>query len=91
MTLHELLKTEGLTDEQIEKVLTEMKQNKIFTAGEENLDIRYGKLKTDNDSLRKQYSEAQALIEELKKSGEDNMQEKITAFGTYTLAFRCCF
>ena len=40
MTLQEILKAQGLTDEQIEKVVGEMKQNKIFTASEENLDTR---------------------------------------------------
>lgn len=32
MTLQEILRAQGLTDEQIEKVVGEMKQNKIFTA-----------------------------------------------------------
>lgn len=41
MTLQEILKSQGLTDEQVTKVVGEMKQNKIFTADEENLDIRY--------------------------------------------------
>ena len=44
MTLQEILKSQGLSDEQIESVIGEMKQNKIFTVSEENLDIRYGKL-----------------------------------------------
>lgn len=84
MTLQEILKAQGLTDEQIEKIVADMKQNKIFTAGEENLDIRYGKLKTDNDSLQKQYDEAQTLIDELKKGseGNDQLQQKITAYET---------
>lgn len=82
MTLQEILKSQGLTDEQIEKVTGEMKQNKIFISGEENLDIRYGKLKTDHDSLQKQYSEATTLIEELKKGskGNEDLQKKITAY-----------
>lgn len=41
MTLQEILKSQGLTDEQIQTIVGEMKQNKIFTASEENLDIRY--------------------------------------------------
>ena len=82
MTLQEILKSQGLTDEQIEKVTGEMKQNKIFISGEENLDIRYGKLKTDHDSLQKQYAEASTLIEELKKGskGNEDLQKKITAY-----------
>lgn len=79
MTLKEILKSQGLNDEQIEKVLGEMKQNKIFTAGEENLDIRYNKLKTDHDTLTSQHSEATKLIEELKKGskGNEELQTKI--------------
>lgn len=42
MTLEELLKAKGLTDDQIKAILDGMKENKIFTASEENLDIRYG-------------------------------------------------
>lgn len=82
MTLQEILKSQGLNDEQIEKVTGEMKQNKIFISGEENLDIRYGKLKTDHDSLQKQYGEATTLIEELKKGskGNEDLQKKITAY-----------
>ena len=49
MTLQEILKAKGLDDQAVESVIGEMKQNKIFTSAEENLDIRYGKLKTDFD------------------------------------------
>lgn len=82
MTLQEILKSQGLSDEQIEKVTGEMKQNKIFLSGEENLDIRYNKLKTDHDSLTKQYSEANTLIDELKKGskGNEELQSKISAY-----------
>lgn len=82
MTLKEILKSQGLNDEQIEKVLGEMKQNKIFTAGEENLDIRYSKLKTDHDNLTTQHTEATKLIEELKKGskGNEDLQKKITDY-----------
>ena len=64
MTLQEILKAQGLTDEQVTKVIGEMKQNKIFTASEENLDVRYGKLKTDHDALVTKDTESQKLIAE---------------------------
>ena len=82
MTINELLKQNGLTDEQIGKITAAMKENKIFTAGEENLDIRYGKLKTDFDGVSAQYKEAQTLIEQLKKSskGNEDLQAKITGY-----------
>lgn len=82
MTLQEILKAKGLSDDDIQGVIGEMKQNKIFTAGEENLDIRYGKLKTDFDNLTAQHKESSTLIEQLKagtKNSED-LQAKITAY-----------
>lgn len=82
MTLQEILKSQGLSEEQIQKIVGEMKQNKIFTASEENLDIRYGKLKTDFDSLTKQHGESTALIEQMKKdnAGNEAMQGKIADY-----------
>ncbi len=82
MTLQELLKANGLTDEAIATIEAAMKENKIFTAGEENLDIRYGKLKTDHDTLTAQYAEAQTLIEDMKKSSKGNevLQSKIAEY-----------
>lgn len=84
MTLQEILKSQGLSDEQIEKVTGEMKQNKIFLADEENLGIRYRKLKDDHDAVTKQYGEATSLIAELKKGskGNEQLQSKITAYET---------
>lgn len=82
MTIQELLKAQNLTDEQISAIVEAMKENKIFTASEENLDIRYGKLKTDFDGLTKQHTEAQTLIEQLKKGTKDNegLQDKISTY-----------
>lgn len=79
MTLQEILKSQGLTEDQIQKIVGEMKQNKIYTASEENLDIRYGKLKTDFDSLTKQHGESTALIEQMKKdnAGSEALQTQI--------------
>ncbi len=75
MTLQEILKAKGLDDEAVESVIGEMKQNKIFTSAEENIDIRYGKLK-------KQYDESSALIEQMKKenAGNESLQSKITEY-----------
>lgn len=82
MTLQELLKAQGLTDEQITAVVTEMAKNKIYTAGEENLDIRYAKLKRDHDDLVTRHGEASKLIEELKAGTQANeaLQGRITNY-----------
>lgn len=84
MTLQEILKAQGLSDEQIAKILSDMKENKIYTAGEENLDTRYGKLKTDHEGMSKQLEEAQELIKQLKKGTGDNedLQGKIKEYET---------
>ena len=84
MTLQEILKAKGLDDQAVESVIGEMKQNKIFTSGEENLDIRFGKLKTDHEGKVKELEEANNLIAELKKSskGNETLQGKISEYET---------
>ena len=82
MTLAEILKAKGMDEESVKGVLEDMKANKIYTASEENLDIRYGKLKTDHDGKIAELTEAQNLISELKKSnkGNEDLQGKIGAY-----------
>lgn len=84
MTIKELLEKLGVAPEIIAKIEAGMKENKIYTAGEENLDVRYGKLKADNADLAKQNQEAQALIEELKKAGADSeaVKAKVAEYET---------
>lgn len=82
MTLQEILKAQGLTDEQVKKVADEMKSNKIYTAGEENLDIRYKDLQDKHKNKEKEHQEAVTLIEQLKKdnAGNEALQGKITQY-----------
>lgn len=82
MTIAEILKAKGISDDVIQAVQDEMKTNKIFTASEENLDIRYGKLKTQHEGKLSELAEAQKLIDELKKGKTDTegMQQKIAAY-----------
>lgn len=82
MTLEEILKSQGLTDEQVQTVVGEMKQNKIFTSGEENIDVRYKKLQGDFEAQKTQYGEAQTLIEQLRADNASNegLQQQIEAF-----------
>ena len=78
MEFNELLKKYLGDDEaKTNELLEEMKKNKMFLSNEENIDIRYGKLKGDFDNLSTKEKEAQALIEELKKNSGD--QEKTQA------------
>lgn len=82
MTLEEILKSQGLSDEQVQTITGEMKQNKIFTSTEENLDIRYNKLKGDFDNLTAQHGESTKLIEQLKAGTKDSekLQGQITSY-----------
>lgn len=73
MTAAEIIK-KYLESEKAEELLKDLKENNLHFASEENLDIRYGKLKTDMDEKSKLYEEAQKHIDELNqglKSGED--------------------
>lgn len=82
MKFEELLKKNGIAEDVVEKIISTMKENKVFTASEENLDVRYGKLKTDHDGITKQLEEANALIDQLKKStkGNEDLQAKINGY-----------
>ena len=82
MTLKEILKAKGLTDDVVESIIGEMKTNKIFTASEENLDIRFGKLKTDHDALVQKDAESQKLIADLQSAtkGQENVQKQIADY-----------
>lgn len=82
MTLNEILQAKGITDDVIKEIAEEMKTNKIFTASEENLDIRYGKLKGQHDTATAQLKEANDLIATLKKSteGQEDLQQKVATY-----------
>lgn len=86
MTIEEILKAQGLTDEQIGAVIKSMDKNKlsVVAEGEENLTTRYGKLKNDFDNLTAQHGESTKLIEQLKKdnAGNQELQGKVTAYET---------
>lgn len=82
MTLQDILKEFLVEEDKINSFLGKMKENKIFTASEENLDVRYKKLKDDYDAKDKEHAESLTLIEELKKSSVNNeeMQNKFTDY-----------
>lgn len=79
MTLQEILKGQNLTDEQINKVVAAMKENKIYFASEDGLDEKYQKQKEELDSIQGQLKSANKTITDLKKSNTDNdeLQRKI--------------
>lgn len=90
MNLNEILKAQNIDEELIKTILEEMKANNIFTASEENLDVRYGKLKNQHDTASKQLKEANELIATLKQSteGQEDLQKKVTDYETQIAALQ---
>jgi seryl-tRNA synthetase len=84
MNLIEIMKAKGISDDIIKAVQEDMKANKIFTSAEENIDIRYGKLKTEHEAVVKERDEGKALIESLQKSskGNEGLQKQLTEYQT---------
>ena len=72
MNLTEILKANGVDDEVITKITADMKNNKVFTAGEDNLDIRYGKLKTEHAQAQQSISDLQAQISQFEQLKSQN-------------------
>ena len=84
MKLSEILKQQGLTDEQISKILASMKENKVYETTLENAEERYAKAKAKKEEAEKQHKTANTTIEDLKKNNADNekLQETIKAHET---------
>lgn len=82
MTLAEILAAQNLTEEQINAITAAMKENKIYTSAEENIDIRYNKLKEDKQAQDNEFQKAQELIKQLQDSAKDNenVQTKIKEY-----------
>ena len=78
MNLKEIMLANGIDNAVIDKIAQEMKANKIYTAGEENLDIRYGKLKNEHTALTQQNTDLQSQIaqfEQLKTQNASLIEE----------------
>lgn len=73
MNLTEILKANGIDDELATKILGDMKSNKIYTANEENLDIRYQKLKNEHSASAQTISDLQAQLAEFEKLKVQNV------------------
>lgn len=74
MNLNEILKAKGVSDELIAAIQEDMKANSIYTASEENLDVRYGKLKGQYKDLEGKLTTMTTDYETLKKSSGDNAE-----------------
>lgn len=74
MNLIEILKAKGVSDELIAAIQADMKANNIYTASEENLDVRYGKLKGQYKDLEGKLTTMTTDYETLKQSSGDNAE-----------------
>lgn len=79
MEFKEVLKAQGLTDEQVTAVTNAMTKEKIYTTSLENADERYSKLKQQKEDLDTTVKTANDTITELKKGNKDNeeLQAKV--------------
>ena len=82
MTIAELLAQYGLDEPKTTSFLADMKANKIFTASEENMDIRHGKVKKDLEDMTRNFNDANAMIEQLQKNNKNNedLQKSVTDY-----------
>lgn len=84
MKFEELLKAQGLTDEQIKAVTDAMSKEKIYTTTLEKADERYEKLKIKKEALQEELGEANTTIADLKKDnkGNEDLQKKVKEYET---------
>ena len=73
MNLLEILKANGIDDGVAQKITADMKANKVFIASEENLDIRYGKLKNDHAASQQTITDLQTQIAQYEQLKAQNM------------------
>ena len=66
-----------MESDNFENLMKELKENNIYFSSEDNLDIRYGKLKTDMQEKNKLYEEAQKHIENLRKGVKNSEELKL--------------
>ena len=70
--MREILKNNGLDDSKIEAILNEMKEAKIYTSKNENIDERYSKLKAQKTDLEAQLKDRDNQLKDLSKNNKDN-------------------
>lgn len=70
--IQEILKNNGLNDEQVNSILGAMKEAKVYTTKLENIDERYNKLKTQKTELETQLKDRDVQLTELSKNNKDN-------------------
>lgn len=82
MKLEDILKAQGIEEEQINKIVNSMKENKIYITSLENADERYTKLKNKNTEIQKSLDTANTTIDDLKKNTGtiEELQAKVNQY-----------
>ena len=70
--IQEILKNNGLNEDQITNILNSMKESKVYTTKHENIDERYNKLKTQKTELEAQIKEKDTQLADLSKNNKGN-------------------
>ncbi|MCW2281413.1 phage scaffolding protein [Lactococcus lactis] len=84
MEFKEFLTKQGVTEEQANKIVSGMPENKFYLTNEEKLDERYAKLKQQKEDLQNDLNAANALVDNLKKSNKSNeeLQQQVEDYKT---------
>ncbi|MEY8515191.1 phage scaffolding protein [Lactococcus taiwanensis] len=79
MEFKEFLLKQGLSEEQVDKIVSGMPENNFYLANEEKLDERYAKLKQQKEDIQNDLNAANSLVENLKKTNKNNeeLQQKV--------------
>ncbi|CEN80993.1 phage scaffolding protein [Paraclostridium sordellii] len=72
MKLIEILKSQGLSDKQIDQITTVMRENNVYETSLENADEKYSKMKIKKEDFETQLKTATTTIEDLKKNNKAN-------------------
>ena len=72
--LKDILKKNGVEDQVIENIFTDMAEGKVYITKEQNIEERYSKVKNQKNELDKQLADRDKQIEELMKNNSSNTE-----------------
>ncbi len=75
MIFSDLLKAQGLSEEQVKVIYREMAGHRIFITKEEKIEERYRKMKLQRDELKGRLKQAQETLEELNRTLRPDLAE----------------
>ena len=73
----EILKANGIEEEQANSIIKAMNEAKLYTTKLENIDDRYAKLKGQKEELDKMVKDRDIQLSDLSKNNKDNTELKI--------------